>query len=99
MDSSQDLNDIDLTAPLTTDEALQLATSLHRAGHRQDAFEVYSRVLALVPDHPDALHYMGVLAHDQGHNEDALRLMGRSVELAPKHAHISHTPRIFFIAQ
>ncbi|WP_295458285.1 tetratricopeptide repeat protein [uncultured Thiodictyon sp.] len=86
MDSSQDLNDIDLTAPLTIDEALQLATSLHRAGHHQDASEVYSRVLALVPDHPDALHFMGVLAHDQRRNEDALRLMARSVELVPKHA-------------
>jgi predicted TPR repeat methyltransferase len=78
--------DFDLTKPLTIDEAMQLATGLHRADHHAEAGEVYSRILALVPDHADALHFMGVLAHDLGREEEALRLMTRSVELVPDHA-------------
>ena len=76
----------DLSPSLSIDEAMELATSLHGAGHHADAFVVYRRVLALVPEHPDALHFMGILAHQEGHDEDALRLMSHSLELAPNHA-------------
>jgi len=86
MDSTQDLSEIDLTQPLSIDDAMRLAMSLHHAGHHVEAFEVYKRVLAQVPDHAAALHFLGVLAHDRGCDADALRLMGRSVELMPEHA-------------
>jgi predicted TPR repeat methyltransferase len=86
MDSTRDPSEIDLTQPVTIDDAMLLATTLHRAGHHADAFAVYTRVLAQVPDHPDALHFLGVLAHHRGCDEDALRLMSRSVELVPDHA-------------
>lgn len=78
--------DIDLSQPLSIADALRLATALHRAGHQAEAEEVYRRVLEAAPEHPDALHFMGMLAHDQGRQEEALRLIGRSVELAPEHA-------------
>ena len=78
--------EIDVRQPLAIADALQVATQLHRAGHHADAQEIYRRVLALAPDHPDALHFMGVLAHDQGRDEEALRLLARSVELVPDHA-------------
>ena len=78
--------DIDLSQPLSIPDALRLATALHRAGHGDEAQVLYERVLDLVPEHPDALHFMGMLAHDQGRREDALALISRSVELAPEHA-------------
>ena len=78
--------DIDLSQPLSIPDALRLATALHRAGHVDEAQILYQRVLDLAPEHPDALHFMGMLAHDQGRGEDALRLISRSVELAPDHA-------------
>lgn len=78
--------DIDLSQPLSIADALRLATALHRAGHHAEALEVYQRVLDLEPEHPDALHFMGMLAHDQGRRGDALRLICRSVELVPNHA-------------
>jgi predicted TPR repeat methyltransferase len=78
--------DIDLSQPLSIADALRLATALHRAGHLAEAQELYKRVLDAAPDHPDALHFMGMLAHDEGRQEEALRLIGRSVELAPGHA-------------
>jgi predicted TPR repeat methyltransferase len=77
--------DIDLSQPLSIPDALRLATALHRAGHVDDAQVLYQRVLDLAPEHPDALHFMGMLAHDQGRREDALALISRSVELAPEH--------------
>jgi predicted TPR repeat methyltransferase len=74
------------TQQISIDEAMQFAMSLHRAGHHEDAYQLYTRVLEVAPNHPDALHYMGVLAHDRGCDEDAIRLMSYSVSLVPDHA-------------
>ncbi|WP_295391324.1 tetratricopeptide repeat protein [uncultured Thiodictyon sp.] len=71
---------------LTIGEALSLAISLHEAGHLEPAAEIYQRVLEVAPEHPDALHFLGMLVHAQGDTPEALRLMSRSVELAPNHA-------------
>jgi predicted TPR repeat methyltransferase len=86
MDSIRDLSEVDLTQPVTIDDAMLLATNLHSSGHHADAFAVYTRVLAQVPNHPDALHFLGILAHHQGCDEDAVRLMKRSIALVPDHA-------------
>ena len=45
MDSPQDHLDLDPRQPLSIDEAMRLATGLHRAGHREDAYKIYTRVL------------------------------------------------------
>lgn len=71
---------------LSIDDAMQLARDLHLAGHQHDAYKLYLRVLEASPDHPDALHFMGILAHNRGCEEDAIRLMSRSVALVPEHA-------------
>lgn len=83
MDTPQDDLDFDPRRPLSIDEAMRLATSLHRAGHREDAFKIYTRVIELAPNHADALHFLGILAHEQGSDADAVRLMAHSVVLAP----------------
>jgi len=71
---------------LSVGEALSLANALHEAGELEPAAAIYGRVLALVPEHPDALHFLGMVAHAQGRTDEALRLMSRSVELVPDHA-------------
>ena len=83
MDSPQDFLAFDPSQPLSIDEAMRLATNLHRAGHREDAEKIYTRVLELVPDHADALHFLGILAHEQGRSADAIRLIAQSVALMP----------------
>jgi predicted TPR repeat methyltransferase len=47
------------------------------------AEEVYRRVLETAPEHPDALHYAGVLAHQQGRSDEAVALIERSLALEP----------------
>ena len=71
---------------LTIPEAVELAIALHRSGRAADAFEVYARILRTVPEQPDALHYMGILAQEQGRADQAMLLIARSVELVPDRA-------------
>ena len=86
MTSAQNHPDSEPGGDLSIDEALELGVSLHRAGHHEDAYKIYARVLEVAPNHPDALHFLGMLAHDQRCDEDALRLIGHSIALAPNHA-------------
>ena len=51
-----------------------------------EAHELYLRVLETAPNHPQALHYAGVLAHQQGRSDDAVALIERSLALRPDQA-------------
>jgi len=74
------------TRELTLEEAISFAILLQKNNQFVEAREVFSRVLEIVPDHPRALHYAGVLAHQQGRNDEALLLIRRSIELKPDQA-------------
>jgi predicted TPR repeat methyltransferase len=74
------------TRELTVDEAVAIAIELQRREQLREAHELFRRVLETVPDHPDALHYSGVLAHQQGRNTEAITLIERSLTLVPARA-------------
>lgn len=71
---------------LTIEDALSIATSLHADGLFEPAAEVYRRVLETVPEHPDALHFLGMASVALGQAEEGLRLVAHSIELVPNHA-------------
>lgn len=62
-------------------QALALALMLHRAGGLDDAGTLYDRILAVAPEHADALHFKGVLTHQRGDSEAAVALIRRSIAL------------------
>jgi tetratricopeptide (TPR) repeat protein len=61
------------------DRLLAPAVAHHQAGRLAEAEGLYRRMLAAVPDHPDALHLLGVLAHQTGHSEAAVELIRRAL--------------------
>lgn len=65
------------------DETLSQAVASHRAGHLAEAEAGYAQVLATHPDHPDALHLLGVVSHRLGRSEEAIRLLTRAADLTP----------------
>ena len=68
---------------ISLDDAMQLALSVHQGGQPQLAAQHYAAILQVAPDHPDALHYLGVAHHQMGQREDAIRLIGRALEIVP----------------
>jgi hypothetical protein len=68
------------TRELTLEEAVAFTILLQKNEHLVEAQELYRRVLAIAPHHPDALHYAGVLAHQQGRSDEGVaRERGRAV--------------------
>lgn len=57
-----------------------------QAGRVAEAEAAYREVLALVPDHPDAVHYLGLAASQRGDAAEAAALMDRALRLAPRSA-------------
>ncbi len=55
----------------------------HKAGRREEAEGLYRTILQQVPDQPDALNLLGVLAVDGGRNDMAVELMGRAMMRRP----------------
>jgi predicted TPR repeat methyltransferase len=50
------------------------------------AEDIYGTILEVAPDHPDALHFSGVLAHQRGRSDEAVALIERSLQLEPARA-------------
>jgi predicted TPR repeat methyltransferase len=64
-------------------EALQVATQLHRLRELDNAELLYRRILDAVPEHPDALHFLGILLHQRGRNDEAIERIEKSIALDP----------------
>lgn len=71
---------------LTLPEALKLGQRLLRENHPEAAEHVYAGVLALFPQQPDALHYLGLARHRRGRHEEGLQLLREAIAVAPGYA-------------
>ncbi len=56
----------------------------HQAGRLQEAESIYKKILGENPDHPDALHLLGLLAHQVGKNDLAEELIKTAILKNPK---------------
>jgi predicted TPR repeat methyltransferase len=70
---------------LTVDQAVAMAVELHRSGRVEDAGRIYDQILQACPDHPDVLHFKGLLVFQDGNPQGALDLIRRAVKLRPEH--------------
>jgi len=60
---------------------------LHQTGRRQEAEGIYRQILAVAPQHPDALHFLGLLLFQGGKSVEGLELLNRAVAAAPQAVH------------
>jgi predicted TPR repeat methyltransferase len=70
---------------MSVPDALGVAVRLHRDGHLIEAEELYRNILAAVPEHPDVLHFLGVLCHQLDRHAEGVGLVRRAVALMPEH--------------
>jgi protein O-GlcNAc transferase len=64
-------------------QALSLALASHQKGDAHEAANRYQAILDRDPDHPDALHLMGVLMSQQGAYEQAVTLIQKAIRNFP----------------
>ncbi|HEX4054487.1 MAG TPA: tetratricopeptide repeat-containing glycosyltransferase family protein [Tepidisphaeraceae bacterium] len=71
---------------------LGVALEHHRAGRPAEAEQIYREVLSGQPNHPDALHLLGVILGDKGQPQLAVEFIGRAIglraDIADYHANL-----------
>lgn len=72
--------------PLDLAPALTRAIELHQQGELAEAERLYSVILAAKPDHPDALHFLGVIRFSTGRPAEALQLVAAAMRAGPPSA-------------
>lgn len=63
--------------------AIQAGLEHHQAGRFVEAEKIYDQILRAIPNHPYALHYLGVLALQMEKNDLAAELFGKAVHSNP----------------
>src|SRR5258708_3599300 len=77
-------------APMTIEQAIQVAVGHHEAGRWAEAELIYRQVLAQFPDYSDALHLLGALACQTNHLDDAIDLIKQAIAINPAQAGYHH---------
>jgi predicted O-linked N-acetylglucosamine transferase (SPINDLY family) len=72
-----------LAPTLVISGALQEAIEHHQSGRLPQAETLYRQILQVEPDHPEALHLLGVVAHQAGRNETAVELIDKAIKVDP----------------
>jgi protein O-GlcNAc transferase len=67
----------------SVDQAFALALEHHQSGRLAEAERGYRQILEELPDHPDSLHLLGVIALQTGNPGPALTLIDRAIALRP----------------
>ena len=85
------------TSMVSVDEALAIGTSRHQAGQFGEAERIYRQILAVEPDHPHALHQLGILAMQHKQFAAATELFEQAIRgnrlYAPFHANLGEAFR------
>ena len=67
----------------SADTLVSRALAAHQRGDLGSASRDYSAALSLSPQHPHALHYLGVIAYQRGEPAQALPMLERAIALQP----------------
>ena len=68
---------------VSVEDALMMAIEVHQRGLVDEAVTLYESILDVVPDHIDALHYLGVANHQLGESKAGLDLINKSLAISP----------------
>ena len=61
------------------EDAMARALELHKAGQLGEAQGLYQRVLQASPNHPEAMHFLGLVAHQSGKSDVAVSMIRQAI--------------------
>ena len=71
-------------------DRLEQALVQHRAGQLRNAEALYQGILNEAPEHPDALHLLGLIRGEQGQEQIGIELIERALRKRPLAAAYHH---------
>ena len=74
------------TSEISISRQLELAIEHHQHGRGTQAGDIYRQILAVDPEHADALHLSGLIAYQLGNNGSAVALIAQAIRIRPAEA-------------
>ena len=71
---------------LPVEQAINLAMEHYNQGQLSQAESIFQQIVAAEPNHPIALHLLGVIAHQLGSKDSAHDLIAKSIQVKPDYA-------------
>ncbi|MFO7713050.1 tetratricopeptide repeat protein [Desulfosarcina sp.] len=68
---------------LSIEQAIRLAIGLQKRLNLDQAEYIYRTILSARPDHPDALHFLGMLHYQRGDTAKAIQSISRTLDISP----------------
>jgi len=68
---------------ITIEDAFHRAVRYHNDGEFGYAVELYTQILEVSPNHPDAMNLLGVLGSQFGQHEEAVSLINQAIGISP----------------
>ncbi len=68
---------------LSLPDALRLALDMHQSRQLEGAETLYRRILKAAPEHPDTLHFLGMVRHQRGHSDEGIALIEKAASRVP----------------
>lgn len=81
------------------DDAMRQAMDHLQNGELKRAENLFNRVLKATPEHPDALHFLGVVIYQQGRFDAATALLEAAITSAPDYAEAHNSLAIILLEQ
>ena len=69
----------------TVKELIEASNKFHKEGNLAHAESGFRKVLEHIPNHPIALHFLGVIAGGAGNSKAAIQLIKRALKIAPNY--------------
>ncbi|MDB4322134.1 sulfotransferase [bacterium] len=69
---------------VSINQGMALAVKFHSKGQIDRAKSILKTILHSVPQHPHALHLLGVITHNAGDTETAIKMLTQAVSIFPK---------------
>jgi predicted TPR repeat methyltransferase len=85
-DSPADDLRVDEDGAVDLGDAFTFAQRLHQRDMPEQAAQLYTRIIEVVPDHAGALHYLGVALHQLGRSAEGARLIEQAIAIVPNDA-------------
>jgi predicted O-linked N-acetylglucosamine transferase (SPINDLY family) len=82
---------------MTLQQQLETGLQHHKAGRFDEAAATYRQVLAQQPNHPDALHLLGLYENHQGRRQQAVDLIHRALSTQPNNPNYLHNLGLIYV--
>jgi protein O-GlcNAc transferase len=74
-----------MSRQMTVQDLFKLGNQFHKEDQIDKAETIFRKILEFHPNHPGALHFLGVIAQQSGNQDAAIKLISKAIKIEPNY--------------